>query len=64
MKKILVIGGAGYIGSSLVKHLKDQQFDVVTMDLGWFGNVQTEDLNVDFAQAGKDFYTMFSHEVL
>jgi nucleoside-diphosphate-sugar epimerase len=64
MKKILVIGGAGYIGSSLVRHLREQQFDVTSMDLGWFGNVRTEDLNVDFAQAGKSFYTMFSHVVL
>lgn len=64
MKKILVIGGAGYIGSSLVRHVREQQFDVTTVDLGWFGNVQPSDLTVDFAKVGKSFYSDFSHVVL
>jgi len=64
MKKILVIGGAGYIGSSLVRHLREQQFDVTALDLGWFGNVQPSDLNIDFAKVGKSFYSEFSHVVL
>lgn len=32
MKKILVVGGAGYIGSHMVKMLLDRQYHVVTLD--------------------------------
>jgi UDP-glucose 4-epimerase len=32
MKKILVVGGAGYIGSHMVKMLLDQGYEVVTLD--------------------------------
>jgi nucleoside-diphosphate-sugar epimerase len=36
--KILVAGGAGYIGSALVPRLQDRGYDVVVVDLLWFGN--------------------------
>lgn len=35
--KILVAGGAGYIGSRLVPRLVEQGHDVVVLDLLWFG---------------------------
>lgn len=38
-KKILLIGGCGYIGSRLFQYLKDDFFKVNTQDLEWFGNV-------------------------
>jgi len=36
--KILVIGGAGYIGSSLVPKLVDRGYEVDVVDEMWFGN--------------------------
>ena len=32
MKKILVTGGAGFIGTNLIKHLKTHDYDVVSID--------------------------------
>ena len=37
MKKILIIGGNGYIGSKLYEHLLNLNYDVTNIDLGWFG---------------------------
>lgn len=39
MKKICVTGGAGMIGSRLVKELVNQQFDVVVIDNLWRGKL-------------------------
>jgi nucleoside-diphosphate-sugar epimerase len=36
--KILIAGGAGYIGSVLVPKLIDRGYDVSVIDLFWFGN--------------------------
>lgn len=36
-KKILVIGGAGYVGSSLVSKLLDGGYNVYVLDTFWFG---------------------------
>jgi nucleoside-diphosphate-sugar epimerase len=36
--KILVAGGAGYVGSALVPSLVDRGYEVTVVDLLWFGN--------------------------
>ena len=36
--KILIAGGAGYIGSVLVPQLVSRGYDVTVVDLLWFGN--------------------------
>jgi hypothetical protein len=41
--KILVAGGAGYIGSRLVPKLVERGYDVDVIDLFWFGNHLPED---------------------
>jgi UDP-glucose 4-epimerase len=42
MKKILVTGGAGFIGSNLVKELLSQNFNVVSLDNYSTGNINNE----------------------
>jgi nucleoside-diphosphate-sugar epimerase len=36
--KILIAGGAGYVGSALVPKLLDRGYEVDVLDLFWFGN--------------------------
>jgi len=36
--RIMLIGGAGYIGSALVPRLLERNYDVTVVDLLWFGN--------------------------
>jgi nucleoside-diphosphate-sugar epimerase len=38
MKKILLAGGAGYIGTELCKRLMKLDYDITVMDNLWFGN--------------------------
>ena len=38
MHKIMVVGGAGYIGTLLSSELHDRGYDVTIVDLLWFGN--------------------------
>jgi len=46
MKKILIAGGAGYIGSVLVPKLIERQYDVTVVDLLWFGNSLPDETNI------------------
>ena len=36
--KILVAGGAGYIGSKLIPHLLERGYEIDVADLFWFGD--------------------------
>ncbi len=38
MKKVLIAGGAGYVGTSLTNELIERGYDVEVVDLLWFGN--------------------------
>lgn len=44
--KILVAGGAGYIGSVLVPQLVDRGYEVDVVDLLWFGNYLPQEVRV------------------
>lgn len=44
--KILIIGGAGYIGSVLVPKLLERGYEVAVVDLLWFGNHLPSDVTV------------------
>ncbi len=44
--KILLAGGAGYIGSALVPKLLDRGYEVQVVDLLWFGNNLPSDVDV------------------
>lgn len=45
-KKILVLGGCGYIGSVLCPYLKRAGYDIDVVDLCWFGNSLPDDIPV------------------
>jgi nucleoside-diphosphate-sugar epimerase len=36
LKKILIIGSDGYIGSLLINYLKNKKFNITTLDTGYF----------------------------
>lgn len=44
--KMMVIGGAGYLGSSLVPALLEREYEVAVVDLLWFGNHLPEGVEV------------------
>ena len=44
--KLLVAGGAGYIGSALIPKLFERGYDVVVIDTLWFGNNLPRDVHV------------------
>jgi nucleoside-diphosphate-sugar epimerase len=44
--KILLAGGAGYIGSQLAPALRDHGYEVEVIDLCWFGNKLPPDIKV------------------
>lgn len=51
MKTILVMGGAGYIGSHTVKHLLDQGYQVVVADNLIYGHREAVDARATFVHA-------------
>lgn len=46
MKKILITGGCGYVGSKLVNYLKDKYY-IKVIDNQWFGNFIDQHQNVE-----------------
>lgn len=65
-KKILIIGGCGYIGSRLFSHLTSNPFyKVDTVDLEWFGNVANpNNFIVDFKYLTKEFLEKYDVVIL
>lgn len=57
--KILIAGGAGYIGSVLVPKLLDRGYDVDVVDLLWFGNHLPEKVKI----IQKDVFALTEAEV-
>ena len=66
MKKILIIGGCGYIGSKLYKHLTQRlKYIVDTVDLEWFGNVTNpNNFNIDYKNLTKEFVQRYDIVIL
>ncbi len=50
MKKILITGGCGYVGSKLVNYLKNQYY-IKVIDNQWFGNYIDKHQNVEVHKA-------------
>lgn len=65
MKKILIIGGCGYIGSGLFQFLINKGYKVDTIDLQWFGNVSNNlNLKKDVSDLNIDFLTQYESIIL
>ena len=45
-QKVLILGGAGYIGTTLAPFLSNQQIDITVVDAMWFGNYLPDDIAV------------------
>lgn len=60
MKKILLIGGNGYIGSFLSLNLKDK-FDIEIVDINWFSGI---DEGVDFKNLDDKYIKEFNSVIL
>jgi len=45
-QKVLILGGAGYIGTTLAPFLSNQQIDITVVDAMWFGNYMPDDIAV------------------
>lgn len=63
MNNILILGAAGYIGSTLTNYLKSKNKKIFTVDINWF-NGPTVDMVSDFACLDKKFLSEFSHIIL
>ncbi|MBF0289962.1 MAG: SDR family oxidoreductase [SAR324 cluster bacterium] len=57
--KLLIAGGAGYIGSVLIPKLLDRGYDISVVDLLWFGNQLPEKIQV----IQKDIMTLTEEEL-
>jgi len=53
MKKILITGGCGYVGTVLSEHLLNKNYHVTSIDLMWFGNYLKKTRNL--VNKKKDF---------
>ena len=47
IKKIIITGGGGYIGTNLVKHLVKKKYHVKVIDTFWFGNYLKKSKNLN-----------------
>jgi nucleoside-diphosphate-sugar epimerase len=63
-KKILLLGGSGYIGSRLYPFLKDAGLDVTNIDINWFGNPFEDTLIYDYGEIPTDFFNGYSHIIV
>lgn len=63
MKKILVIGGAGYIGSRLLLDLIPD-YDVTCLDLCWYCDPTDKLIRGDFRNYDQSFYSAFDSIIL
>ncbi len=57
--KILIAGGAGYIGSALIPRLQERGYTVDVIDLLWFGNYLPADVKV----MQKDIFELHEDEL-
>lgn len=65
VKKTLIIGGCGYIGSSLFLHLKKNNYKVDTVDLELFGNfINPRNKKINYKSLSRDFLRNYQNIIL
>lgn len=57
--RLLIAGGAGYVGSRLVPALRERGYDVEVIDLLWFGNQLPPDVKV----RQRDLFDITEHDL-
>ena len=57
--KILIAGGAGYVGSVLIPKLLDRGYEVAVVDLFWFGNHLPRDVQI----VSKDIFDLAADDL-
>ena len=45
--KIMILGGCGYIGTTLVEKLLEKNYALVVVDIQWFGNYLKKNKNLE-----------------
>ena len=63
-KKILIIGGNGYIGSKLYESLIIQKYDVDNLDICWFGKIYDETILKDYKDLSQSELSKYTHIIL
>lgn len=64
-KKVLILGGTGYIGSGLYLYLTQNGYEVDTVDLEWFRNFSNpNNIKKDFVDLEFDFLTQYDTVIL
>lgn len=62
--KVLIIGGCGYVGSAIGKHLADKH-EITNVDLEWFGNHSyAHTINMDYNDLTPKFLEQFNVVIL
>jgi nucleoside-diphosphate-sugar epimerase len=64
MKKILIIGGCGYIGSKLFNYLQDNNYLVSSIDIELFGNPNVKNNKENFKNISKETLSEYSDVIL
>jgi UDP-glucose 4-epimerase len=64
MKKILLIGGNGYIGSRIYDYLLKLGYDIINVDLCWFGKTHKETIELDYKNLTKEEINKYTHVLL
>jgi nucleoside-diphosphate-sugar epimerase len=63
-KKILILGGNGYIGSNLYPFLKEKGYDVDNVDACWFDKIYPETIVRDFKDLTKEELSEYTDVIL
>ena len=64
MKKILLIGGNGYMGSRIYEYLLSEGYIIDNVDLCWFGKVFDETIVEDYRNLTKEIIQKYTHIIL
>jgi nucleoside-diphosphate-sugar epimerase len=63
MKKVLILGANGYVGSALSEHLKEL-YSLELVDICWFDEPKGDILVMDYSTLSEDFFKMFDVVIL